>query len=176
MKPRATIWVAAAAVLSLVSPGAWGAWQGAGARNASLAAASLGYSLSGSNVTGGGTGYSWVLTLGLLGSSTNHFAVTNTGTVAETIEATVSTGGVNLGSLTVYACAVPFSGLNCASGAATLRSGAGDIALTTNLVAGGTRYIAVHISTVAALTVTTTIAANTFTITPKSLGPNRTTG
>ena len=61
--------MAAAAVLSLVSSGAWGAWQGTGARNGSLASARLGYSLSGAEVTGGGTGYSWGFLLSLLGGA-----------------------------------------------------------------------------------------------------------
>jgi hypothetical protein len=178
--PRATLWVAAAAVLSLVSPGAWGAWQGTGARNGSLASAQLGYSLSGAAVTGGGTGYSWVVALGLLGSATDHLSVANTGSVAETIKATVAVSGVNLGSpMTLYGCPVPFTGsITCASRVTIGSVSAGSqsvLTLATNLAAGTTYYLAASLSTVLALTVTTSMAANSFTITPRT-GIDRTSG
>ncbi len=153
--------MAAAAVLSLISPGAWGAWQGAGARNASLASARLGHSLSGSNVTGGGTGYSKNFVLPLAGLSTDHFSVTNTGSVAETIGATATVSGLNLGSVAIYGCPNSFSsGITC-TGRVTLATGAG--------------ALAVQVTGVLGLSVTVAMAANTFTITPRT-GINRTSG
>ena len=176
-RPRATLWVAAAAVLSLVSPGAWGAWQGTGARNATLASAKLGYSLSGSNVTGGGTGYSWGFLLSLTGAS-DRFSVTNTGSVAETIKATMTVSGLNVGTnTTVYGCSNAFSGTSC-SGRVTLASVPGStptqITLATNLAAGSTYNIAVSVPGLLGLTITVAMPANTFTITPRS-GIDRTT-
>lgn len=176
-RPRATAWVAAAAVLSLVSPGAWGAWQGAGARNASLASAKLGYSLSGSNVTGGGTGYSWGFLLSLTGAS-DRFSVTNTGSVAETIKATMTVSGLNVGTnTTVYGCANAFSGTSC-SGRVTLATVPGStptqVTLATNLAAGSTYNIAISVPGLLGLTITVAMPASSFTITPRA-GINRTT-
>jgi hypothetical protein len=176
-RPRATLWVAAAAVLSLVSPGAWGAWQGAGARNASLASAALGYSLTGSNVTGGGTGYSWGFLLSLTGAS-DRFSVTNAGSVAETIRATMTVTGLNVGTnVTVYGCANAFTGTSC-TGRTTLGTVPGStptqITLATNLAAGSTYNIAVSVPGLLGLTITVAMPANTFTITPRT-GIDRTT-
>lgn len=176
-RPRATFWVAAAAVLSLVSPGVWGAWQGTGARNAALASARLGYSLSGSNVTGGGTGYSWSFLLSLAGAS-DRFSVTNTGSVAETIRATMTVSGLNVGTnATVYGCANAFSGTTC-TGRTTLATVPGStptqVTLATNLAAGSTYNIAVSVPGLLGLTITVAAPANTFTITPRT-GIDRTT-
>ena len=164
--------MAAAAVLSLVSPGAWGAWQGTGARNGTLASARLGYSLSGAEVTGGGTGYSWGFLLSLLGA-TDHFSVTNTGSVAETIRGTVSVSGLSVGTnTTLYGCANTFSGISC-SGRVTLGTVPGGntptvITFATNLAAGATYNIAVSVPGLLGLTVTVSIPANTWTITPRT--------
>lgn len=176
--PRGTFWVAAAAVLSLVSPGAWGAWQGAGARNASLASAKLGYSLSGSNVTGGGTGFSWGFLLSL-GGATDHLSVTNTGSVAETIKATMTVSGLNVGTnVTVYGCANTFTGTSC-TGRVTLATVPGStptqVTLATNLAAGSTYNIAISVPGLLGLTVTVAMPANSFTVTPRT-GINRTSG
>ncbi len=179
MTPRATVWVAAAAVLSLVSPGAWGAWQGTGARNATLDSARLGYSLSGSEVTGGGTGYSWGFLL-TLGGATDHFSVTNTGSVAETISTTVTVSGLSVGTnTTIYGCANTFSGISC-SGRVTLGTVPGGntptaITLATNLAASATYNIAVSVPRLLGVTVTVAMPANTFTITPRT-GIDRTSG
>lgn len=178
MAPRGTFWLAAAAVLALVSPGAWGAWQGTGARNASLASAKLGYSLSGSNVTGGGTGFSWSFLLSLAGA-TDHFSVTNTGSVAETIKGTMTVSGLSVGTNTVvYGCANTFSGTSC-SGRTTLASVPGStptlVTLATNLAAGSTYNIAVSVPALLGVTVTVAVPANSFTITPRT-GIDRTSG
>ncbi|WP_019873532.1 hypothetical protein [Sporichthya polymorpha] len=175
MKPRATFWVAAAAVLSLVSPGAWGAWHGTGNRNASLASAKLGYSLSGSNTSGGG--YNWSVVLSLLGLATDQFSVTNTGTVPETIEAHVASTGLNLGSVKVYTCTVPFgSGINCSGTRLDLGNAPGTKTLAASLPAGATRYVAVQATGILGLALNVTMAANSFAITPIGGGANRTNG
>jgi hypothetical protein len=171
--------VAAAAVFSLVSSGAWGAWQGTGARNGSLASAALGYSLSGAEVTGGGTGYSWGFLLSL-GGATDQFSVTNSGSVAETIRGTVSVSGLSVGTdTTLYGCANTFSGTSC-TGRVTLGTVPGGntptvITFATSLAAGATYNIAVSVPGLLGLTVTVSIPANTWTITPRT-GIDRTSG
>jgi hypothetical protein len=177
--PRSTWVVAAAAVLSLVSSGTWGAWQGTGARNNTLASARLTYSLSGDNVTGGGTGYSWGFLLSLLGAN-DQFSVTNTGTVAETISGTFSVTGVNVGTTTtIYGCTNAFSGLSC-SGRVMLGTVPGGntpttITLATNLAAGSTYNLAVGVPGLLGLAVTVSMPANTVVITPRT-GIDRTAG
>jgi hypothetical protein len=176
--PRATWVVAAVAVLSLVSSGTWGAWQGTGARNGSLTTAQLGYSLSGTNVTGGGTGYSWGFLLSL-GGATDHFSVTNSGSVAETISGTMTVSGLNVGTnVTVYGCANAFSGTTC-SGRVTLATVPGStptvVTLATNLAASGTYNIAVSVPGLLGLTVTVAMPANSMAITLRA-GINRTSG
>lgn len=174
---RATTLVAAtAAVASLVGPGAWGAWQDSGSRAGGLHSAELGYSLTGSNVTGGGTGYNWSFLLSLAGA-TDHLSVTNTGSVAETIRATVSISGLG-SSVTVYGCPNTFSGITC-TGRATLGSASpgspATIDVATTLAAGATYNLAVRVPGLLGLTVTVLMPANTFTIVPRT-GINRTSG
>lgn len=178
MRIRATWPVAVASVLSLVSSGTWAAWQGTGARNNAVGAAKIGYSLSGDEVTGGGTGYSWGFLLSLLGAN-DQFSVTNTGTVAETITATMTVSGLNVGTnTTVYGCTNNFSGTSC-SGRVTLAtvpgSTATSVTLATNLAAGATYNIAVAVPGLLGLTITVNIPANTFAITTRA-GMNRTSG
>ncbi|GAA0639069.1 hypothetical protein GCM10009547_48940 [Sporichthya brevicatena] len=175
MTPRATFWVAAAAVLSLVSPGAWGAWHGTGNRNAPLASARVGYQLTGSNVTGGGTGYSGSFVLPLLGLASDTFSVKNTGTAPETITATVGVGGVNIGSLTVYGCPNTFSGVTC-TGRVTLTTSPGPFTMATSLAPGATYNLAVQITGILGLGVTVTIPANSITLAWVGGGANRTSG
>ena len=177
--PRATWVVAAVAVLSLVSSGTWGAWQGTGARNNTLSSAKLTYSLTGSNVTGGGTGYSWGFLLSLAGAS-DTFTVNNTGTVAETVTATVSVSGLSVGTnTTIYGCSNTFSGTSC-SGRTTLGTVPGgntptSITLASNLAAGSSYNIAVSVPGLLGLTITVSMPANTFVITHRS-GIDRTSG
>jgi hypothetical protein len=174
--PRATWVVAAAAVLSLVSSGTWGAWQGTGARNGTLTSAQLGYSLTGSNVTGGGTGYSWGFLLSLAGA-TDHFSVTNTGSVAETISGTMTVTGLGA-SATVYGCANAFSGTTCTGRVtlATVPNGTPTaVTLATNLAASGTYNIAVSVPGLLGVTVTVAMPANSMAITLRS-GIDRTSG
>ena len=175
MTPRATLPVAAAAVLALVSSGAWGAWQGTGNRNASLSSAQLGYSLSGAHVTGGGTGYSWAFLLSLLGAD-DRFSVTNTGSVAETISGTITVTGAN--NVAIYGCANAFSGTTC-SGRVTLATLANNtptsVTLATNLAAGGTYNIAVGVPGLLGVNVTVSMPANSMVITLRA-GINRTSG
>lgn len=169
--------MAAAVVLSLVSPGAWGSWQATGSRNGTLSSAKLGYSLSGTNVTGG-TGYSWGFTLSLAGAN-DSFTVTNTGTVAETISATVTVSGLNVGTnTTFYGCSNAFSGTSC-TGRTTLGTVPGStataITLASGLAAGSSYNVAVSVPGLLGLTVTVSIPANTFAITLRS-GTDRTSG
>jgi hypothetical protein len=176
--PRATWVVAAAAVLSLVSSGTWGAWQGTGNRAGSLASARIGYSLSGDHVTGGGTGYSWGFLLSLLGAN-DQFSVTNTGSVTETISGTITVTGLNVGNnATVYGCTNTFSGTSC-TGRVTLATVPGGtptaVTIATNLAAGATYNLAVGLPGVLGLTITVAMPANSISITTRS-GTNRTTG
>jgi hypothetical protein len=168
--------VAATAVLALVSPGSWGSWQAAGNRAGSLQSAALGYSLAGTNVTGGGTGYSWNFLLSLAGKADN-LSITNTGSVPETISATVAITGVGA-SATLYGCTNAFTGtpaLTC-TGRLTLGSvshgSPASITLATTLAAGGTYNLAVNVPGLLGLTVTVTMSS--FVITPRT-GTNRTT-
>ncbi len=169
---------AAAAVCSLVSPGAWGVWQDSGSRAGGLQSAEFGYSLSGSHVTGGGTGFNWGFLLSL-GGATDHLSVTNTGSVPETIKATMTVSGVNVGTnTTVYGCANAFSGTSC-TGRVTLASVPGSTAtqvtLATNLAAGATYNLAISVPGVLGVTVTVAMPANSFTITTRN-GIDRTAG
>lgn len=176
--PRSTWVVAAAAVLSLVSSGTWGAWQGNGNRAGTLSSARLTYSLSGSNVTGG-TGYSWGFLLSLAGA-TDHFSVSNTGSVTETISGTFTVSGLSVGTnTTIYGCTNTFTGTTC-SGRTTLGTVPGGntpttITIATNLAAGSTYNLAVSVPGLLGLTVTVAMAANTVAITPRT-GIDRTSG
>jgi hypothetical protein len=176
--PRATWVVAAAAVLSLVSGGTWGSWQGTGARNGSLAVAQFGYSLSGSHVTGGGTGYSWSFLLGL-GTADDQFSVTNTGSVIETISGTITVTGLNLGAnVTVYGCTNTFTNTTC-TGRATLGTVSNNtptvVTLAPNLAAGATYNISVGVPSLVGVNITVAMPANSMVTAVRS-GINRTTG